>query len=130
MTDNLTLVRTAIAETISADLDEVTAEQTLFADLELESIDLLDVFFRIEQSSGVAMSADELGNFLQGGIADDVFSDESDVVTQVGLEQLERAIPGFSAADRSEPLKAEGILDLVTVGTLERAVSSRQTAAA
>lgn len=130
MTDTLTTVRTAIADSIGIDLDEVTGEQTLFGDLELESIDLLDVFFRIEQGTGVSITADSLGEFLQGGIADDAFSDDAEVLTPTGLAHLETVIPGFDAASLSQPLHAEQILELVTVATLDRAVQAAYAPAA
>lgn len=114
----LDTVRNAVARSIDVEVSEVEPAMTLFGDLELESIDLLDVFFRIEEASGVSLTADDLAGHLQGGIPDDVFSDDQDVISAEGLTHLESAIPGFRRSDLSGPLKADEILELVTVETV------------
>ena len=45
-------------------------------DLGAESIDLLDILFRIERSTGVKIQASDLGDYIQGGIPDDEFGDD------------------------------------------------------
>ncbi|MBA2439046.1 MAG: holo-ACP synthase [Thermoleophilaceae bacterium] len=46
-------VREAVVEVLALDDDEVTPQSTLMDDLGAESIDLLDILFRIEKSTGV-----------------------------------------------------------------------------
>lgn len=122
----LATTRAAVADSLGIDVTEVGDDQTLFGDLELESIDLLDVFFRIEQANGVSISAEDLAAHLQGGIDDSVFSNDADVISPVGLDHLERAIPGFRREELSEPLRADAILELVTVLTLAVVVDSHR----
>ena len=60
-------VRAAVAETLSIELDEAQADQRFFADLGAESIDWLDLTFRIDRDFGARLPG--LGNFE--GIATD-----------------------------------------------------------
>ena len=65
-------------------------------DLGAESIDLLDILFRIERSTGVKIQASDLGEYIQGGIPDDEFGDENGIVSREGP----RAPAQGDAADR------------------------------
>ena len=51
-------------------------------DLGAESIDLLDILFRIERSTGVKIQASDLGDEIQGGIPDDEFGAGGNVSAQ------------------------------------------------
>src|SRR6266545_5806924 len=86
-------VREAVAAALGLEEDEVTAEATLMDDLGAESIDLLDILFRIERSTGVKIKASDLGEHIQGGIPDEEFGDEGGSVSEKGLEQLKRVMP-------------------------------------
>ena len=81
MADVEAAVQEAVAEALALDDDEVTPSATLMDDLGAESIDLLDILFRIEKSTGVKIEASDLGDYIQGGIPDDEFGDENEMVT-------------------------------------------------
>src|SRR5919202_5254647 len=86
-------VREAVASALGVGEDEVTPDATLMDDLGAESIDLLDILFRIERSTGVKIQASDLGEYLQGGIPDDEFSDDNEIITDKGLEHLKKVMP-------------------------------------
>jgi acyl carrier protein len=92
-------VKEAVAEALALDDDEVTNESTLMDDLGAESIDLLDILFRIEKSTGVKIQASDLGDYIQGGIPDDEFGDENELVTEKGLEQLKKVMPQIEVGE-------------------------------
>src|SRR5207245_1297113 len=93
VSDNIeSAVHEAVQEALALDEDEVTSESTLMDDLEAESIDLLDILFRIEKSTGVKIEAADLGEYIQGGLTDDEFG-EGGIVNAVGLEQLKKVMP-------------------------------------
>jgi len=64
-------VRTSVAEALGVEEDEVTPDATLMEELGAESIDLLDILFRIERSIGVKIQAADLSEYVQGGIPDE-----------------------------------------------------------
>src|SRR3954462_2402405 len=107
--DYLAPVQEAVANALGVDEDEAAPDATLMDDLGAESIDLLDILFRIERSTGVKILAADLGAYIQGGISDDEFSDENDKITATGMEQLKKEMPQIDAD------ALEGILDAGTM---------------
>ncbi|WP_067723045.1 acyl carrier protein [Nocardia yamanashiensis] len=112
------VVITSIADAIGLEEDEISRESTLIDELGAESIDMLDVMFRIHRDSGVDISVSDVAAMLQGGIPDEEFGDENEIVTDVGLAHLETVLPQFDRAALTGPLRAEQVLSLVTVGNL------------
>ncbi len=130
MADVDSAVRDAVIEALALDDDEVTPDSTLMGDLGAESIDLLDILFRIEKSTGVKIEASDLGDYIQGGIPDDEFSDANEVLTAKGAQQLHKVMPQVDPADVEGSLKAEDVITLFTVQNLTEMVKIRAAAAA
>ena len=129
MADVDSAVKEAVVEALALDDDEVTPESTLMDDLGAESIDLLDILFRIEKSTGVKIEASDLGDYIQGGISDDEFSDENEVITAKGAEQLNKVMPQTDPSDLEGTLKADEVMSLFTVQNLTDMVKSRSNGA-
>jgi acyl carrier protein len=118
-------VKEAVIEALALDEDEVTPESTLMDDLGAESIDLLDILFRIEKGTGVKIEAADLGDYIQGGIPDDEFSDENEIITEKGAEQLHKAMPQTDPSELAGKLAADEVIKLFTVQNLTEMVKSR-----
>jgi len=58
--DNFEKIRAALVDALGVDDDEVTPEATLVGDLGAESIDFLDIVFRLEKSFGIKINRGEL----------------------------------------------------------------------
>jgi acyl carrier protein len=129
MADVDNAVKDAVAEALALDEDEVGPDATLMDDLGAESIDLLDILFRIEKSTGVKIEASDLGDYIQGGIPEDEFGDENELVTPQGLEQLKKVMPQIDVDDLQGKLKAEEVIGLFTVQNLVDMVKSRSDGA-
>jgi acyl carrier protein len=129
-TDIQNAVQEAVVGALSVGEDEATPDATLMDDLGAESIDLLDILFRIERSTGVKIQASDLGDYIQGGIPDDEFGDESGMVTRKGLEQLHRVMPQVDPDALQGKLEAELVISRFTVGNLADMVADRAGAAA
>jgi acyl carrier protein len=123
-------VQKAVVDALGVDEDEVTPEATLLDELGAESIDLLDILFRIERQTGVKIQAADLSAHIQGGIPDDEFGDENEVITPKGMEQLKKAMPQIDADALQGKLKADQVMNLFTVQNLADMVAERQGAAA
>jgi acyl carrier protein len=123
-------VTEAVTEALALDEDEVTGSATLMDDLGAESIDLLDILFRIEKGVGVKIQASDLGEHIQGGIPDEEFSDENEVLTPAGLEQIKRIMPQIDVDELQGKLKAEEVITLFTVENLGDMVADRAGVAA
>src|SRR3954468_5378103 len=107
--DYLAAVQEAVANALGLDDDEATPDATLMDDLGAESIDLLDILFRIERSTGVKIQASDLGEYIQGGIPEDEFGDENGIVSEKGLEQLKKVMPQIDADELRGKLEAEKV---------------------
>jgi acyl carrier protein len=123
-------VREAVCEALALEPEEVTLEATLTDELGAESIDLLDVLFRIERATGVKIEAAALADYIQGGISDDEFSDAEDVVTPLAIAHLKTIMPQIDPAELEGKLRAERVIDLFTVGNLAYLVAQRAGALA
>ena len=119
-------VRDCVAEALALDLDEISPESTLLDELGAESIDLLDILFRIDRVTGVKIQSDELASYVQGGIPDEEFGDEdADVITPKGMEQLKKVMPQIAEKDLDGKLSPEDVMSHFTVANLTELVASR-----
>ena len=119
-------VRDCVAEALALDLDEISPESTLLDELGAESIDLLDILFRIDRATGVKIQSDELASYVQGGIPDEEFGDEeADVITPKGMEQLKKVMPQIAEKDLDGKLSPEDVMSHFTVANLTELVASK-----
>ncbi|MDW6058794.1 phosphopantetheine-binding protein [Streptomyces sp. FXJ1.4098] len=123
-------VQKAVVEAVGAEPEEVVPEATLLDELGAESIDLLDILFRLERSIGVKIQAAQLAEYVQGGIPDDEFGDENEIITERGLAQLKRVMPQIDVAELSGRLQATQVMGLFTVDNLVDLVVTQVEAAA
>ena len=89
-------VRETLVEALGVDDDEVTADATLTGDLGAESIDFLDIVFRLEKAFDIKIPRGEL-------FPDNIFNNPEFVqdgkLTEAGLTELTTRMPH---ADLSE----------------------------
>ncbi len=83
-------VREALVEALGVDDDEVTEEATLQGDLDAESIDFLDIVFRLEKSFDIKIERGEL-------FPEDILTDANYVqegkVNAAGIVKLKERMP-------------------------------------
>jgi acyl carrier protein len=118
-------VSAAVREALGVEDDEVIPNATIMDELGAESIDLLDMLFRIERKLGVKIKASDLNAHIQGGIPDEEFGDENEIVTARGLAHLKAVMPQIDAASLAGKLEARGVIKLFTVQNLADLVEQR-----
>ena len=123
----LAKVRTLLVDALSVDDDEVTPAARLNADLGAESIDMLDIVFRLEREFRLGkIDRNEL--FPESIFAGDAEFVEDGVVTPKGLDYLREKLP---YADQSKinafakAPKLDQIGDLFTVDLIVRFVAKK-----
>jgi acyl carrier protein len=124
-TEAFSAVQEAVVGALGVDEDEASPNATLMDDLGAESIDLLDILFRIERSTGVKVHAADLAEHIQGGLADDEFSDHEETVTEAGLAHLAAIMPQIDPAALAGRLEAQRVIDLFSVQNLVDLVTRR-----
>ena len=125
--DFLAPVQEAVAAALGVDDDEASPEATLMDDLGAESIDLLDILFRIERAVGVKIQASDLGDEIQGGIPDEEFGSGGNVSAK-GLAHLTTVMPQIDPDEYEDKLPAEEVIMHFTVQNLADMVARRAAA--
>lgn len=114
-------VQRAVVEALAVDEEEVTPDARLTEDLGAESIDYLDIAFRLEQIFKISIKPNELivGNFT----SDEYVQDGR--ITDAGIEELRRRLPhvNFDALERTRDMN--DFLSAFTVDTLVRFVQAK-----
>ncbi len=115
-------VRTALVDALGVDDDEVTPESTIIGDLGAESIDFLDIVFRLEKAFGIEIPRSEL-------TPEDVLTNPNYVkegkVTPEGIAEIKRRMPFADlTAFEANPL-VQNFGNLLTVNDLCRFVETK-----
>lgn len=83
-------VQSALVEALGVDDDEVTPEATLVSDLGAESIDFLDIVFRLEKGFDIKIPRGEL--FPEDILTNTDYIQDGKINAE-GLEQLKKRMP-------------------------------------
>src|SRR5262245_31751101 len=114
-------VARVLVEALNVDEDEIRASASLQGDLGAESIDFLDIVFRLEREFGIKIPRDELfpESVFQGGPE---FVREGRV-TDLGMAKLRSSMPyaDLNAFDHDRHLS--GVPELFTVDLVTRYIA-------
>ncbi len=117
-----------IADALGCDEEDVKPDSSLINDLDAESIDFLDIVFRLEREFKVKIPRGKAVEEARGELSEEEF-EQGGVVTDAGLEKI-RAYLSEVPADRiPNPLKAAEIPKLFTTETFCKMVLREQKSA-
>jgi len=110
-------VSETLVDSLNVDEGEVTPEATLQNDLGAESIDFLDIVFRLERGFGIKIPRDEL--FPESIFQGDPMFVQNGVVTPGGIEELRKRLPyadvdGFAQDPQFRKLGNLFTVDMIT----------------
>lgn len=106
-------VQETLVDALGVDDDEVTSEATLIEDLGAESIDFLDIVFRLERSFDIKIPRGEL--FPENLASADSGFVEDGVVTEAGITELRSKMKHADVDSFASDPKVENISNLFTV---------------
>ncbi len=109
-------VRDTLVDALGLSDDEVTPEARLAADLGAESIDFLDIVFRLEKNFGMKIPRGEL--FPENFAAADASLVANGVVTEKGLAELRQRMPHADIDSFAKDPKIENIQEVFTVNMI------------
>ena len=92
-------VREAFAEALGLDDDEVTLESTVIGELGAESLDFLDIAFRLERSFDIKIPRGGIEDAAREGVDDEDYEVDG-VLTSTALTRLAEAMPEVPASRR------------------------------
>jgi acyl carrier protein len=120
-------VQELLVDALGVDDDEVTIEATLMGDLGAESIDFLDIVFRLEKAFEIKIPREELfpvenlmnnSEFIQNG-----------KLTEKGLAELREKMTHTNLSEFEKDPDINKLGDLFTVGAIVNYVESKLNAA-
>ncbi len=120
-------VQEVLIDALGVDDDEVTTEATLMGDLGAESIDFLDIVFRLEKVFGIKIPREEL--FPAENLMTDSEFVHNGKLTEKGLAELREKMPHTDiTAFESDP-DINKLADLFTVNAIVNYVEGKLNAA-
>ncbi|HEX8199105.1 MAG TPA: acyl carrier protein [Isosphaeraceae bacterium] len=119
-------VQSTLVDALGVDEEDVTRAATLRNDLGAESIDLLDIVFRLERNFSIKIPRGEL---FPENISDPELTRDGKLTTK-GLEELKQRMPYADLSDFAANPEVEKMLDLYTVDTLVHYVAGKLSASA
>lgn len=115
-------VQTALVDALGVDEEEVTPEATMVGDLGAESIDFLDIVFKLEKAFSIEIPRKELS-------PEDILTNADFVkdgkVTPAGIAELKTRMPFVDFTKFEANPNVREFSNLMTVGDLCRYVESK-----
>jgi acyl carrier protein len=120
-------VQGVLVEVLAVDDDEVTSEATLTSDLGAESIDFLDIVFRLEQAFDFKI---EQGELFPDNVAQDPDFVQNGMVTAKGIATLKERLPHADFAKLEADPKVANVGEIFTVDAVVQFVERKLGASA
>lgn len=102
-----------VAEVLEVDINSFDENTSLINNLEAESLDLLDILFKLSKATGIKVSMQDIQNDVRGGLEEEQFLNEEGYITELGIENIRKAF-----GDDSIELKdstSKDVLKLITI---------------
>ncbi len=113
-------VQEVLEEALGADEDEISLETSLTADLEAESIDFLDIVFRLEKAFS---TPDKAFKVEQGELFPENLTENADWVqdgklTDAGMAMLNERMPHVDFSKFADDREVAKVAELITVNSI------------
>ena len=116
-------VSATLVEALNVDEDEISPSSTLNGDLGAESIDFLDIVFRLEREFGIKIPRNEL--FPEAIFQGDADFVKDGKVTPKGLQELREKMPFADLSSFEKTPEATDLSELFTVDLIARYIAGK-----
>ncbi len=116
-------VSATLVEALNVDEDEISPSSTLNGDLGAESIDFLDIVFRLEREFGIKIPRNEL--FPEAIFQGDADFVKDGKVTEKGLNELREKMPFADLSTFEKNPQATDLSELFTVDLIARYIAGK-----
>ena len=120
-------VQAVLVDALGVDEEEVTPKATLMGDLGAESIDFLDIVFRLEKVFGIKIPREEL--FPAENLMNNPEYVNNGKLTEKGLNELKSRMPHMDFSDFENDPDINKLADLFTVDAIVNYVDGKLNAA-
>lgn len=125
MTNNRTEIIASVQEIIHQSsgvaLAHIQPNATLFDELAIDSIDMVDILFNLERKYGIELKISEIEQFSKAELGDEPFEVDQ-VITEKGLEVLRKRMPEIDPSKLVHGITIHDIIRLITVESLANMV--------
>jgi acyl carrier protein len=108
-------VQGVLVDALGSDEEDVTPNAIIKDDLGAESIDFLDISFRLEKAFNIKIPA---GEMMPENLASDPNMVKDGKLTPLGLEELKKRMPHSDFTDFEKDPEIEKMSQLFTVNTI------------
>lgn len=115
----------AMADALGCEVSEIVPSASLIDDLDAESIDFLDIIFRLEKEFKVKLPRGKIIEDSRGSLSESEFEQDG-VLTSAGLAQLRSYLSEVPSERFREPLNVADIPRLFTPETFMKLVIRAQ----
>jgi acyl carrier protein len=119
-------VKAVLVDALGVDDDEVTPTAVIKDDLGAESIDFLDISFRLEKAFGIKIGK---GEMMPEGLTTDPNFAQNDIVTSAGIEKLKSLMPYADFTEFEKDPTVDHMSKLFTVNMIVGFVEGKLKAA-
>ena len=118
-------VAKTMADALGCDVDDIKLDESLIEGLDAESIDFLDMVFRLERAFKIKIPRGKIVENARGTLSEAEF-EQNGLVTEAGLAQLRAYLSEIPAERFKPPTKVKDIPRLFTPETFCKLVISAQ----
>lgn len=126
-TEILQRLKPLITEIMGVPGERIQWDSVLVKDLGAESIDLLDLSFRIEEVFQVTLEANEIEREARKQLPDGVYEKDG-FLTEEALQQIAASAPELDASKLVKGLRKNDLPSLLTVGFFVRLIARKMAA--
>ncbi len=109
-------VADTMADALGCDLEDIKLDVSLIEGLDAESIDFLDMVFRLERAFKIKIPRGKIVENARGALTEAEFDDKG-IVTEAGMAQLRNYLSEIPADRFKTPMKVKDIPRLFTPET-------------
>lgn len=114
-------IRQVIHESCGISLEEIKPDSTLFDELNIDSIDMVDILFNLERAYDIELKISEIERYSKQEMGDEPFEIDH-IITPKGLEVLKRRLPEIDHSKVIEGITIHDIVKLINVTSLANMV--------
>jgi acyl carrier protein len=118
-------IKQCILDTLDdVDADKISIKSRIIDDLGADSLDLLDLFFRIEQTFSIKLSPREIEKQIRERLKGVEFEKDG-YITKEALSELKKVLPEIPHENLKEGLRQADLLALFTVEVMVNLVNKK-----
>jgi acyl carrier protein len=115
-------MKEVLVDALGVDDDEVTMDATLVGDLGAESIDFLDIVFRLEKAFGIKI---DQGEIFPESVLQDATLVVDGKITDGGIAELKKRLPSFDLSALDENRNVDEFANIFKVSDFVKFVQSK-----